>query len=157
MTATGQGVRTSSLERAVEGISIGPIKAHEDRRTRDWQDSLDEYDAQFQCEVAGKATFKTRWVSLDVSFGLAFISDPNRDSPYSAPIFTWGCQSNSHALIMVYVTSWQGGDQGITGASLKVGLVNPGVKQPVQFTGTLHLNFQGYGAPAGEDFDEEDG
>lgn len=151
----GGGVGTSSVERAVEGMSIGPIAAHEARRTEDWKDSLDEYDAQFQCSISGKPTYKTRWATLDVEFGVAFVVDPNRDSPYSTPTFTFGVESRGTAIVVVYVTGWKGGSEGITGASLKVGMVNPGVKQPVQFSGKLHLNFQGYGAPSGDDFDEE--
>lgn len=163
------GVGTLAVERAVAAMTIGTVKAFDARKRADWVDAQDEYDEQFQIPVAGNVGPRAVWAEKDVAFSVNFYDAPERDTPFDTPLFTYGFEFEPRnapdgsgarsrpVMASAFVVAWKRNGPSITGATLSIGLVNPGGRAPVYFSGLLHANFQGYGAPsAAELFDAEE-
>src|SRR4051812_34769004 len=85
------GVSTSSVQRAVGAITLGTVKAYDDRKIEDWKGGMDEYDQQFRIPFQALVNYKTRWVTTLLQFDVSFVEETSRDSPYTfTPHFTWG-------------------------------------------------------------------
>lgn len=153
----GGGVSNDATARAVVGMSIGAIQSWQQMRERIWAESLDEYDEQFQASVTIE-TDGAVWLEKDLSFGLMFVTEPNRNSPYSTPLFTYGVewQSGEPMFIQVMVKQWARSEQGVGGCKLLIGAVNPVSGKMKKFVGLLHLNFQGYGGPKNTEGEDEE-
>lgn len=152
------GVANDATARAVVGMSIGAIRSWQDMRERVWAESLDEYDEQFQASITIETTDSIVWIEKDLSFGLMFVTDPNRNSPYSTPLFTYGVEwkSGEPMFVQIMVKQWARSEQGVGGCRLLIGAVNPSSGKLKKFDGLLHLNFQGYGGPKNEEGEDEE-
>lgn len=151
------GVPADATARAVTGMSIGAIKSWQEMRERVWTMALDEYDEQYQADIVVEAAAAPVWQTADVSFELTFVFEPERDSPYETPIFTYGVEykSGDPMFLSVMVKEWKKDEQGVNGCTLLVGAHAPGATKLTRFTGILHLNFQGYGSPRSDEESDE--
>lgn len=146
-------VQTNQTRRAVNALTLGVLKGYVDKRESNYQDSLDEYDSQFQVGISATCKDKAVWSSVEVDFPVSYLSAVDaktRDSAYGTPLFTYGVEGTGGAMfVTVQVTSWKTDPttNGITGATVAIGIVNPGVKKASSYSGIAHLNFQGYAAP----------
>lgn len=158
MLRSAGGVSSDATARAVTGMSIGAIKSWQQMRERIWQESLDEYDQQYQTEITVECNNKGVWAEAEILFDLVFVFEPSRDSDYETPLFTYGVEmtSGTPVFISVHVKAWRKDEQGVSGCTLAVGAVNPGSVKMVEFKGKLHLNFQGYGGPASDETEDQE-
>lgn len=146
-------VQTNATHRAVGALTLGVLQKYVERRESNYTDALDEYDSQFQVQVTGTAKDKAVWSSVDLDFPvsyLAAVDAKTRESPYGTPLFTSGVESSTGAMFVhVQVSAWKTDSvtNGIIGATVTIGIVNPGVRKPGGWSGIVHLNFQGYAAP----------
>jgi hypothetical protein len=161
-------VETNVVQRAVQSITLGTISAFDQRRSADWEGALDEYDQQFRIDFRAIVNYRLIWVPVSVRFDVSFVDEPYRQSPYGiTPQFTFGWEhvgvrdnlagpdglESQPVMVTCCVTGWSRNDDGTacTGASLAIGMCNPGVRKNVLGAGKIHLNFEGYAAPRTEE------
>lgn len=160
-----QHVSTHALERSIRELSIGGVLALDKRRNLAGYDQLQEIEHQFQIPISGKASSGAGWTKVKLAFDVAFVFAPEqRDSPLAIPHFSYGPvvsgqpplgssadPNNPDSLVAVFcqVIDWarDGASDAIVGAVVGVGCSTLGGSD-VEFTGYLHLTFQGYGAPS---------
>ncbi len=151
-------VARHSLDRASRGIRISAPLALDKRRAMLGYDALAETEQQFQLPLAGTATANMSFGTADLEFSVDFFDAPEqRDSPLSEPQFTFGAfidpteqtdNPTGAVLVCACVSEWVRDTRGaITGAKVTIGTCVPGALGQFDFTGTVHLTFQGYGAP----------
>lgn len=136
-------------QRAVSSMTLGVLQGYVKRRESDWTDAMDEYDAQFQIPISATVGDRAAWATVQVEFPTTFVVDApakTRDNGLDRPLFTYGVEGGG-MFVCAAVSGWIKDDLGYTGAVVSVGIVNPGVKRKGSYTGLLHMNFQGYGAP----------
>jgi hypothetical protein len=133
-------VRTHALQRSIRALTIDGIRALDKRREMLGFDAMGEFEQQFQIELEVMVAF-------DVDF---YNAVDQRDSPYTLPHFTYGAviTGGAPALITACVRQWDIDDTDtVHGATVAVGVCNPGTEVASRFIGQLHMTFQGYGAP----------
>lgn len=167
-------IGTSAVQRAVAGITLGTVSAYDTKKVEDWKGGLDEYDQQYRVNFKAIVDYQTRWVTASVGFNVAFVAEPARESPYFAtPTFTSGWEFSATrdnnagpsglesrpVLVTICLVGYRSNDDNtaLIGASVMIGMCNPGVRKKVLAAGVAHLNFQGYGAPMTDDLLSEDG
>lgn len=151
-------VRRHAMQRAQNDMRLsGPI-ALDKRRAMLGYDALQEIEQQFQLPISGTTSGVIAFSSIDLVFDVDFFDAPEqRDSSLAVPHFTYGAfidptdqidNPTGAVLITACVSSWVSDDRGaITGATVTVGSCMPG-GAAFDFTGYVHLTFQGYGALA---------
>lgn len=161
-------IGTSAVQRAVAGITLGTVSAYDTKKIEDWKGGLDEYDQQYRVNFKAVVDYQVRWVAASVGFDVAFVNEPSRDSPYAAsPTFTYGWEfsatrdnnagpsgmESTPVMVTICLTGYRSNEDGtaLIGASVLIGMCNPGVRKKVLAAGVAHLNFQGYGAPLTDD------
>lgn len=154
------GVEAGSVQRAVRGLTLGMVKAHEAAKVRAWEGGIDEYDQQFQLPFSGHADKRPVYVTLPVSFDVSMLYAPDQNaSPYPNPLFTYGFEITAgQPFLTAYVTGWGGGATGVGvgGATVTIAAFIPDARRLQPFAGIAHLNFEGYGAPLNDDDQDED-
>lgn len=151
------GAKTGALVRSIEAMTAGVLRNANAARDRYALLSLGEIDQQFHLPVSGVATQQTSIRVIEVVFDAPFIDAyDERQSPYEDPTFTSGVymRKGDGVFFAVSVRQWVVQDGFYTGAVVAVAAYVPTGTQ--QFVGEIHLNFQGYGAPAGDESDEGD-
>lgn len=144
-------IRRSALQRAQQDISIASPLALEKRRAMLAADSLLEVEQQFQVPISGIASkiigFGLTTLTFDVDF---FDAPEQRDSSLATPHFTYGVVASFEPadglLVTACVTEWITDARGaFTGAVVAIG-ASSGSDSTSQYSGHVHLRFQGYGA-----------
>ncbi len=158
-------LREGAGRRASRHITISEPIAVEKRRRELAYDELTEREQQFQLPISGTADEFVGSGTLAIEFELDFFDAPEqRDSSVAFPQFTFGAfltgeEAEDVALIMVSasVSEWVMDEQrgAFTGAVVNVALCTPGISTGVEYSGYIHLVFQGFGAPR-EDIPELD-
>lgn len=138
---------------------IGATKEREAAGRRVEGSKLHEELFEFQVGIAGIANSTVDWQPADVVFPAPMIPAPmQRDSDLEVPQFFYGAHlyvSSAPVVVTAHVSEWTQDDADYTtGAKLQVGAWTPGLDEEVEFSGYVHLTFQGYSGPAIEDDDE---
>lgn len=152
------GVSTHSIARAVEAASIGTIKAYEDRKAQDALVAMGEHDIQIQVPYSGTIVgfIPIRTDEIFVEFNVTFIRAPQefRDSPYEFPHFTYGDEQGGVAENTIFASCilrrWIFEEDEVTGAVVMILLHNPFAEDStteLDYSGVMHLNFEGFAAP----------
>lgn len=154
-------VKVHALERSIQALTIDSIRALDKRRTMLGYDAMGEFEQQFQLEIDGSAGAIIAWHEIEITFSVDFYrAEDQRDSPYTVPHFTYGAviTGGTPALITACVRRWDIDDSDtVHGATVAVGVCNPGATAATPFVGYLHLTFQGYGAPVEGEADTDIG
>lgn len=156
------GVSTHAIQRSLAAVSIGTIRAREERVAQDLIDANDEYDQQFQVPYTGTLIGRDPLrVTVQLTFAVRFIREPveYRDSPYEFPHFTYGDEQTGLDESVVFthavVRRWIYDEDEVTGVEVMILLHNPFAadddpdaanKEELRFNGVMHLNFEGYAA-----------
>jgi hypothetical protein len=146
-----------TIARSIRAMTIGTIKASNDRRDRYTTDGIGEIDQQVQITVTGKVGASITWGELDIAFTTPFINgSEDRDSPYTRPLFTYGSVVTSGGPLMMVcnVKRWKVDEDYVLGAKLEIAIWAPG-GYIRDYQGELHANFQGWGAPRQPEPDTE--
>lgn len=152
------GAKTGALVRSIEAMTVGAISAHAKARTQYDRASLGEIDQQFHVPVSGTATNVPQLVEVTVTFEAPFVDAyDERQSPYTDPTFTSGVYmpTGGQVFFAVCVRSWVTDEDRdfYTGAVIGVTAFVP--TGTAKFDGEVHLNFEGYGAPAPDETEED--
>lgn len=142
-----------SARRAVQGMTLGVIKATRAREERNQQMGYAEVDLQYQVPISGTANTGIAFTTITLSFEIDFFYAPGqRNNDLERPHLTVGGESDVPIGLTAVVTAWEEDpDNGaIRGATVAIGVI---AATSTPFTGTAHLNFQGYGAQTEDDTD----
>lgn len=143
---------------ALRELTIGAQKNTLKRRDELSYDSLNEYDQQIQVAISGTAGDIASYVLVQVFFDVYFLAGTlQRANNLIWPHFTYGSVLHTAKPILIWanVMSWildgvgETGNNTVVGANIQWGSMAPDFVSgaPIIFTGALHLNFQGMGAP----------
>lgn len=151
------GVRSGALERSIRAFSMDQQAKHEEAVEARAQESMGEFEQQFQVPLSGEAGSLITWTEVTATFASPFVLTDDRDSPHQYPQFWHGAviESGPPVMVTACVRDWiTTADGDVTGAKVAVGVCRPGVDEDSfkKFKGTVHLTFQGWSAP----FDDED-
>lgn len=153
------GVHTHALSRSLRALSIGAIRAFDDTRNAAARDGLGELDHQFQAPISGVAGGVAAYAQLEVLFAAPLIeARDSRHPDFADPLFTYGAvvKRGPGVFVSCAVRRWLETDGYYEGAIVEVGVCRPGAMDSQRFAGEVHLNFQGFGAPSGDEDDGED-
>lgn len=150
-------VGTHAMVRGLTKLTLGMVKDIDDAAKRRAPHMGQEGEQQFQIPMSGTARFTPEYVRAAVPFAWSFYNATGqRDSDLVVPQMSWGLelQSNDPIFATVCVMEWdkKGADQ-VEGAVLAIGCYEPSGLD-VRFKGSMHVTFQGYGAPV--EYDEDD-
>lgn len=152
-------VRRHALDRAARGIRISSPIASERRKAMLAVDELAEREQQFQLPISGHADEAAAFAVVELVFDTEFFDAPEmRDSSLRYPQFWYGFfidptdqgEANPTGAVIgtACVSEWVQDTRGaFTGAKVTVGACVPG-GGGWDYTGYVHLSFQGFGAPA---------
>lgn len=151
MTASRRapGIPGGAMQRALTGLTIGVAKQMRAREQRDREMGFAEIEQQFQVKITGTAGGAFGFESATISFDYPFYYAPGqRDSELDRPHMTFGGEASTAVAISAVVTGWDvDAESGaIQGAVVAIGVSGA----EVDYTGVVHLNFQGFAA-LGED------
>jgi hypothetical protein len=112
-----------------------------------------ETEQQFKVTVSGTAGSDAMdWQEGAIAFDDFFYpGQDRRDSSFETPLFTYGVEMQSPVpvILTVVVTGWVADSDGtVSGVKLAFGAYVVGVDDDVKFDAVVHLNFQGWAAPA---------
>lgn len=134
--------------RAVADLTLGVAKSTEARRQRDRELGLAETEQQFQIPVSGTASTLPGFSFLAVFFDFPFHYAPGqRDSDLQEPHMTFGSKCNADVTLNAHVRDWyiDSDTGGYTGAVVVVSAL--AAVAGTDFTGSVHVTFQGFSAP----------
>lgn len=137
-----------SAQRAINDITLGVAKATRRRQERIAELGLREEDQQYQIAVSGTAGNALGVGSLSVVFDFPFHFAPGqRDSDLEVPHMTFGAECDALVQLGAFVLGWlqDSGTGAFVGANLAVSCIAP--TAGVDFTGKLHVTFQGFSGP----------
>lgn len=156
-------VSTHSVSRSIEGLSLGQVRASEDRKNALAYDQLGEFDQQYQVPFSGAAAKDIVWRDITLRFDWPFLPARGmRESDLTFPQFTYGAviSAGNPVVVTACVREWKLNNiNAVVGAVVAVGVFYPGeyeappaqvidaVPGEVPFAGAVHMTFQGYGAP----------
>lgn len=150
----------TALRRTIGQLTVGVTQAIEETRQRLDNYRLAEVEVQLQIPIGGDIGGSIQWAQTTVAFSEVFPPpDASRDSPYDEPQFSCGYRHGTGVfpVVMGMVEAYVEDDGIITGARLRIGAFTPNVEdEGKQFKGTLHVTFQGYGAPDDDEGHAED-
>lgn len=136
---------THSAQRAISALTIGVAKSRQRKARRDAEMGLAERLLQFQSVVSGLATSVPAYGQVEVTFDYDLYFAPgNRESDLSRPQFWFGLEIDGQVLASAQVRSWL--DDEDTGATIGATVEFAIMGANVEYSGVLHMSFQGYGA-----------
>lgn len=150
------GVETHALSRSLQAMTFGVVRAYDRVKRDELVNGLGQIDHQFQVPISGHAGGSVAWSPLEVAFAAPMVeARDERQSPYADPLFTFGVvvKKGPPALVTCAVRRWVEDSGYYSGAVLDVGVVRPGATDVTFFSGEVHLNFSGWGAPT-SDYDD---
>jgi hypothetical protein len=151
-----------ALGRSIRRLAIGMVRDVDQRRTMKSQNTLDEREEQFQIAVSGTATDYPLWSAIDLGLDTAFsIATGNRNSTLQRPQLSFGYELTA-VLRQNDALVWEPVSDGVIlsavlrdyhfdsahtldRATVLLCAIAPG--DELQFTGFVHVTFQGFGAP----------
>lgn len=144
-------VTTNAIGRSLEALTIGRVRASEDRQAMKANLGLTEFDQQYQVPISGAATEQITWQGIDIRFDWPFLDAPRqRGVALLVPQFTYGAviSTGGPVVVTAVVQSWSRPNADtFAGATVLVGVFAPASTDEVTFQGQAHLTFQGFGAP----------
>lgn len=146
-------LRDNAGHRAARQVTISEPIAVEKRREELGYDALGEIEQQFHCPFSGAAGTEVAVSTVTVEFEVEFFDAPEqRNSSLSKPHMTFGAfiePGGESAMFSASVNEWVMDEErgAFIGAVVSVVVCAPGTSG-VAFTGSLHLTFQGFGAPS---------
>lgn len=148
---------THALQRGLNKLAFGVVRDMHAAASKRAPNLRQEGEQQFQIPVSGKAGVSPEWVTKDLKFHWTFYGEAGqRDSELNAPQVSFGVVMDSREPIfaMPCVMKWDRKDADeIEGATVAIAVWDP-TGRGVKFKGSLHVTFQGYGAPA--EYEAED-
>lgn len=155
------------LGHAVAGIAIGTAQRMNARAHESDYYKMMERTQQFQFGVSGTLGLLPIENNIAILFDIMFLYEygMRRDSQLLEPLthFGWSNVSGPKGCIpYAHVTGWkQDLDENYVGCSVTAGVHNPLIglvgadtTTSLNFSGTLHVSFQGYGVPLDPTQDE---
>lgn len=153
-----------ALQRSLRSLTIGTVETIAAAEAAVAEDRLQEQNQQFQIPIAGLARQGITWVKKQIAFAVVFVPAPSqrKNSSLVNPLFTYGVEivrgnpaDDPEPVLVSCVVEYITDDKSnITGCWLNVGLHSP-TPDAVNFNGLVHLNFQGYGAIADYESDDD--
>lgn len=136
------------IRRSITAVSIGTVKDIDKRDARRRELGQRETVQMFQAVIAGEAGNVLAFSEIGVSFDYYFYFSPGtHDSDLEVPNFAWGAaELDADVVVTAYVLGWtrDPDTDTVTGATVRIGAVSPGVDAPVSFSGKMHLQFTGW-------------
>lgn len=132
---------------AIHAVSLGMVRQVDARDARKRELGLRETLQMFQVQTAGEAGNKLGWVTVAIEFDYHFYYSPgDNETDYDTPNLMVGGELDAPVLVTAYVQSWarDPDNEAVTGATVNVGAVAPGVKAAVSWSGKIHLTFAGW-------------
>lgn len=148
-----------SLERSLAALTIGTVKAREERAAM-----LDPISGgnmlQFrQVPIAGHVGKDASVAEVTVDWAYPFVAaNAQTDSDSERPHFSYGIEllSTGPVMIVPQLVGWHDADDGTTdAATIRVTAWVPGAKKKHDFNAILHLTFSGYAVPGEDDTTSE--
>jgi hypothetical protein len=144
------------MSRMLQEVVISTDRLGRERTERDTEGALLERELQFQLPIRGRAEQLLGWGEIELEFEFEFYYAPaQRDSDLDWPQMTYGYQISSGGPVGVFccVTGWVVDERtdAVTGCKLAVSAIG----DSQDFTGLVHVSFQGY-AISRDDFDDTD-
>lgn len=153
-----------ALQRSLAAMTIGTIRRYRERAAAVAHVRLREREQQFQLPIAGTAFQGIVWTKRRVTFDTVFFgATGERDSEFEKPQVNYGFVIDPGddkdpvlPIIPTLAVEWLTDDQEATyGCVLHIGVHSPTV-DPVDFSGYLHVTFQGWGAPREDESEGDD-
>lgn len=139
-----RGRPAGALGRAMSDLTVGTLRAQRARALRDRQMGAAELDLQYQIDITGVGGLAPGFTTIQVDFDYEIYYAPGqRDSTLETPHFTHGAVVVGSVMVTAHVQSWTTDEDNgaFIGALVMIGVIGSG-----SYTGTVHLNFQGYGS-----------
>lgn len=143
------------LERSLVDLAVGSHQAREDRLNALISTKSGEYTQQVQVEISGHASILWGYADIAVSWEHPFVyaplqRDPQFERPHLSHHLEWTGSQADLVVGHAHVVSWLQSDQGwYIGAKVRVAVMAPNTE--VDYSGVLHLSFQGYACPTDEE------
>lgn len=148
-----------SLERSLAALTIGTVKAREERGAMLAPVSGGNMLQFRQVPVAGKVGKTPVAAEVAVEWDYPIVqANAQTDSDSERPHFTTGIEllSSGPVMIVPQLIAWLDSDDGWTvGATLRVTAWVPSAKKKHDFNAILHLTFAGYAVPGEDDTTSE--
>lgn len=149
-----------SLQRSLAALTIGTVKAREERDAMLEPISGSNMIQYRQIPVAGKVSEKPVHAEVNVDWPYPIVAAPAQtDSDQERPHFALGVELLSTEPVMIFATviGWIDADDGWTeGARLRITAWIPRARKKHDFSAILHLTFSGYGIPTEDDPSESE-
>jgi len=143
------GIQTGQLENAMRGLTIGTVRALDNKKKDRLIEGLAEREEQFKIEVNGRAEEFPVWTKVEINFRNVFVDGTGqRDSDFDRPTYTFGyvVPVGGPVGMDACITAWNVNDRGETvGCVMWLGARATDV--PRKFKAEVHAVFQGYGMP----------
>jgi hypothetical protein len=142
------------LQRSLSALTIGAVKARDERERSLAPLESGEFLQQIQLNVNGKAFTGPAVAEVEVAFPHAFLTRLGRETGPENPTFHDGAEVASGGPVMIHtqVIDWIENDSGLlTGARIRIHSWWPGASAELPFAAVVHLTFIGYAAPTTDD------
>lgn len=142
-------------QRSIADLTIKGVKATQKLQRWYEEQGLSETDQQYQFQISGTAATLAAFTTLPITFDFPFHYAPGqRDSDLETPHMTYGFVCDAFVMLSAHVVDWtQDEDTGAyTAATVAVGCLS--AVSDLDFTGVVHMTFQGFSAP--DDTDTSD-
>lgn len=137
------------LQRSLHALTIGVVRSTQRRAARRNAEGLREFEYQVQIPISGQADTEAGWDVHEVAFASPFYYAPgNRASDFDVPQLRSGASLDAEVMVSVHVSDWKRDVErsAVVGALVKIGVAAPGTAVAIDYSGVVHLTFQGYGA-----------
>lgn len=151
-----QGKPLHEAGRAIADLTLGVVKSTAARAAVDQELALTETDQQYQIPVSGTARTVAGFGVLAITFDYPFYYAPGqRDSDLERPHMVYGAECDAFVVLHAHVQDWdiESATGAIVGATVVVACLSAA---DIDFTGKLHLTFQGFSSP-NDDVDVTEG
>lgn len=148
-----------SLQRSLAALTIGTVKAREERSAMLDPISGGNMIQYRQVPVAGRVMKRPVSAEVNVDFDYPFaIATARTDSDQERPTYNVSVEllSTGPVIILPQLVRWIDADDGWTeGAVVRVTAWIPEANKKHDFSAILHLSFSGYGVPTEDETDME--
>lgn len=139
--------RRDALSRSLSAMTIGVVKAKEQRDRTDDLLGLRETEEQHRISIEGEASQILAWTNVEIALDNVYLAATGqREIPHETPQIWHGAEieSATPVLVTACVMEWKRTtNDEIVGATVAVGTMGEG-----PFSGYLHLTIQGFAAPS---------
>lgn len=138
--------RKGAVERALAQIVVGAVKSTREHDALNREMGFAEVEQQYQVPIEGTVGVVPIFVSVDIEFDYPMHFAPGqRDSELDRPHFWASAEMDRDIMVTAIVREWNvnSNNGAYIGATVKIALV---AGATVNYTGRIHLTFQGWGA-----------